>query len=57
MDFELENMIEEGATAEEIGEFMWTYCRNRFNGRYFYVDNKRLYPIVEDGEIISWEFD
>lgn len=57
MDFELENMIVDGATAEEIGEYLWAYCRRQFNGKYFVVDNKRLYPIIEDGEIIGWEFD
>ena len=57
MNYELENMIAEGATADEIGEYMWAYCRRQFNGRYFIVDGQRLYPIVEDGEIISWEFD
>lgn len=57
MNYELENMIAEGATAEEIGEFMWAYCRRQFNGKYFVVDGQRLYPVVEDGEIISWEFD
>lgn len=56
-EYELEEMIEEGATAEEIGEYMREYCRRQFNGKYFVVDNKRLYPIIEDGEIIGWEFD
>lgn len=57
MNYELENMIEEGATAEEIGEYMWAYCRRQFNGRYFNIDGQRLYPVIEDGEIINWEFD
>lgn len=55
--YELENLIAEGAGVYEIGEFMWTYCRRQFNGRYFIVDGKRLYPVIEDGGIVGWEFD
>lgn len=56
MDFELKELIENG-TSEEIGEYLWAYCRRQFNGKYFEVGSKRLYPVVEDGEIINWEFD
>lgn len=57
MNYELENLIENGADANEIGEFLWEYHREKFNGRYFYVNNLRLYPVIEDGKIEGWEFD
>lgn len=57
MNYELENMIADDASADEIGEYLWEYCRRQFNGKYFVIDDKRLYPVVEDGEITSWEWD
>lgn len=47
----------EGMSADEIGEFLFDNCREMFNGKYFTVEGKRLYPIYENGIIESWEFD
>lgn len=44
-------------TPYEIGEYLWENNREEFNGKFFWVDNKRLYPIVERGVIVDWEFD
>lgn len=47
----------EDMTAEEIGEYLWENYREQFNGKYFVVNGERLYPVIENGVIESWEFD
>lgn len=53
----MEYDIFEEMTDEEIGEWMWENHREEFNGKFFYVLGKRLYPVIERGAIVSWEFD
>ena len=58
MNYELEEMIENGATADEIGEYMWLNCRKKLvSKKYFVVNGKRLYPIMSGNAIIGWEWD
>lgn len=57
MEMELYNLIEDGATADEIGEWMFENCRREFNGKFFIVNGDRLYPVIEDGSIAGWEWD
>lgn len=57
IDYELEEMFADGATDEEIGEYMWEYHRKEFNGKFFAINGKQLYPIIEDENIIGWELD
>lgn len=52
MNYEFDNM-----TPNEIGEYLWDNCREEYNGKYFMVNNERLYPMYEGGVIVGWEFD
>lgn len=42
---------------DEIGEYLWENNRKDFNGKFFWVGDKRLYPIYEGDHIEGWEFD
>lgn len=58
MDFELEQMIEDGASVEEIFEYVSIYRQDLWMGKYFDIDGRRLYINRDkDGEIIGFDWD
>lgn len=58
VDYELEEMLEDGSSADEIGEYLWIYRKDLWRKRYFDVNGRRLYPVVnDDHEIIGYEWD
>lgn len=62
-NYEFENLKDiafetrEAEDIENLVEYMKMYYRKLWNGHYWLVNNERIYPNIENGEIVSWEFD